>query len=205
MGRHYSTRDFFRQMPNQLLARHFAARGVLAGLDFAALKEAQPEELFTAWLELPENLRNRVRYLREVKLWGNDDPLFPATRIALGATRQFEAAGLEREHWSSAERIRKVFREAFQRAGLPYFHPHSLRKTLSRLGEEVFKSPEDFKAWSQNLGHENVLTTLMSYGKVATDRQGEIIREIDIPKPSTQPAVEDLAANQPVPHDLRSA
>ena len=29
MGRHYSTRDFFRQMPNQLLARHFAARGVL--------------------------------------------------------------------------------------------------------------------------------------------------------------------------------
>src|SRR5208283_28945 len=32
-----------------------------------------------------------VSYLREDKLWGNDDPLFPATRVALGATRQFEA------------------------------------------------------------------------------------------------------------------
>jgi integrase len=95
-----------------------------------------------------------VRFLREEKLWGNDDPLFPATRIAIGATRQFEVAGLEREHWSSAEPIRKVFREAFGRAGLPYFHPHSLRKTLARLGEEVCNSPEEFKAWSQNLGHE---------------------------------------------------
>ena len=27
MGRHYSTRDFFRQMPNRLLARYFTARG----------------------------------------------------------------------------------------------------------------------------------------------------------------------------------
>jgi hypothetical protein len=38
MGRHYSTRDFFRQMPNRLLARYFEGRGVLAGLDFAAMK-----------------------------------------------------------------------------------------------------------------------------------------------------------------------
>ena len=33
MGCHYSTRDFFRQMPNRLLARYFEARGVLAGLE----------------------------------------------------------------------------------------------------------------------------------------------------------------------------
>ena len=72
----------------------------------------------------------------------NDDPLFPATRIMLGSTRQIEAAGLERTHWSSAGPIRKVFRESFQRAGLPYFHPHSLRKTLARLGEQLCQSPE---------------------------------------------------------------
>jgi len=32
-----------------------------------------------------------LTYLRDEKLWGNNDPLFPATHIALGATRQFEA------------------------------------------------------------------------------------------------------------------
>ena len=89
--------------------------------------------------------------------------------------------------------IRTIFREAFKRAGLPYFHPHSIRKTLVKLGLEVCNSAEEFKAWSQNLGHEQVLTTLMSYGKVATERQGDIIRGIGLPKPSTQPAVDDLA------------
>jgi hypothetical protein len=61
MDRHYSTRDFFRQMPNALLARYFAARGVLAEMNFAALKEAKPEPLFAAWLELPEGQRNATR------------------------------------------------------------------------------------------------------------------------------------------------
>ena len=134
-----------------------------------------------------------VRFLREVKLWGNDDPLFPATRVALGSTRQFEAAGLERSHWSTATPIRTIFRKAFERAGLPYFHPHSLRKTLALLGEQVCQSPEAFKAWSQNLGHEQVLTTFMSYGKVATERQGEIIRRLGVADKSKEPGADDIA------------
>jgi integrase len=86
--------------------------------------------------EIKEIVTEWVRYLGEEKLWGNDDPLFPATRIVLGSTRQFEAAGFERKHWSTASPIRTIFREAFERASLPYFHPHSLRKTLARLGSK---------------------------------------------------------------------
>ncbi|MGP8173195.1 MAG: site-specific integrase, partial [Terracidiphilus sp.] len=70
----------------------------------------------------------------------------------------------------------------FELAGLPYFHPHSLRKTLARLGEQVCRSPEDFKAWSQNLGHEKVLTTFLNYGSVTCDRQGEILRGLITPR-----------------------
>ena len=40
----------------------------------------------------------------------------------------------ERGFWSNAESIRKTFRQAFTAAGLPYFHPHSFRTTLARLG-----------------------------------------------------------------------
>jgi hypothetical protein len=39
-------------------------------------------------------------------------------------------------------------------------------------------TPEDFKAWSQNLGHEEVLTTFYSYGEVPVQRQSEIIRSL---------------------------
>lgn len=67
MARHYSTRDFFRQMPNALLARYFAARGVLTEVDFAVLKETRPETLFAAWIGLPEGERNAMdAELREI-------------------------------------------------------------------------------------------------------------------------------------------
>jgi integrase/recombinase XerC len=134
-----------------------------------------------------------VRFLLEEKLWGNDDPLFPSTRIVVGQTHQFEAAGVARAHWSNAGPIRKIFRDAFERAGLPYFNPHSLRKTLGRLGETLCRSPEELKAWSQNLGHEQVLTTLTSYGEVATDRQGEIIRGLGAARQGVQSEAEDIA------------
>ena len=143
--------------------------------------------------EILEIVVEWVRFLREEKLWGNDDPLFPAARVVVGQTHQFESAGLGGVHWSSAEPIRKVFRAAFEQAGLPYFHPHSLRKTLARLGEETCNSPEDFKAWSQNLGHELVLTTFLSYGSVSTDRQRAIIRGLRTRQPSIQPSAEEIA------------
>src|ERR1035437_1255086 len=134
-----------------------------------------------------------VSYLRQDKLWGNDDPLFPATRIALGATRQFEVSGLDRNHWSSTTPIRTIFREAFVRAGLPYFNPHSFRNTLVRLGQDVCKTPEEFKAWSQNLGHEQVLTTFLSYGEVGCDRQGQIIRGLATPQKAVQTDADQIA------------
>jgi len=134
-----------------------------------------------------------VCYLREEKLWGNDDPLFPATRIALGATRQFEVSGVERGHWHNTSPIRKIFREAFVSAGLPYFNPHSFRNTLARLGEEICTTPEQFKAWSQNLGHEKVLTTFASYGEVASQRQGEIIRDLALPQQALQLNVREFS------------
>jgi integrase len=117
-------------------------------------------------------------HLRESLLWGGDDPLFPKTVIGLGEQGGFEPVGIAREHWSGAGPIRKVFREAFEAAGLPYFNPHSFRDTLVQLGERVCRSPEEFKAWSQNLGHERVLTTLTSYGAVPAQRQAELIRNL---------------------------
>jgi integrase len=119
-----------------------------------------------------------VRHLRTDKLWGNDDALFPATHVALGHNRQFEARGLERTGWDSAGPIRAIFHDAFCHAGLAYCHPHSFRRTLVHLGQQVCRTPEEFKSWSQNLGHDQVLTTFLSYGKVSVPRQAEIIRAL---------------------------
>ena len=60
MARHYSTKDFFRQMPNALLARYFQDRELFAELDFSAMKETKPDELFSAWLTLPDDQRHTM-------------------------------------------------------------------------------------------------------------------------------------------------
>jgi integrase len=120
-------------------------------------------------------------YLVNQKLWGLDDPLFPATKITLDANLRFGAVGVERKHWSSAGPIRTIFKDAFAAAGLQYFNPHSFRKTLALLGQTVCRTPEEYKAWSQNLGHEHVLTTFSSYGDVSSYRQIEILRSFSQP------------------------
>ena len=116
-------------------------------------------------------------HLRTGLLWSDQDPLFPPTQIGLGENGGFVPVGLRRgECWHGAGPIRDIFRNAFTAAGLPYFNPHSLRDTLVQLGEQVCTTPEQFKAWSQNLGHSRVMTTLTSYGTVAPHRQAELIR-----------------------------
>jgi integrase len=126
-----------------------------------------------------------VTFLTTAKGWGPSDPLFPATRVGLGVTRQFEVLGLERKHWTNATPIRKIFRDAFRSAGLPYFNPHSFRKTLATLAQDLCATPEALKAWSQNLGHEGVLTTLYSYGSVASGRQAQLMKELGRPRASS--------------------
>lgn len=60
MARHYTNKDFFRQMPNAMLARYFQGRELFDDLDFSAMKEGKPDELFAAWLTLTEAQRNAM-------------------------------------------------------------------------------------------------------------------------------------------------
>ncbi|QNN64529.1 site-specific integrase [Sphingomonas rhizophila] len=102
-------------------------------------------------------------------------PLFPATAMALDGNGEFAPAGLERNGWSGSGPIREIFKRAFKGAGLPYFNPHSFRDMLVRHAMTLNLSAEAMKAWSQNLGHADVLTTFTSYGQIPVHRQGELI------------------------------
>lgn len=134
-----------------------------------------PTYFFPVGDEIKQIFVDWVTYLKTVALYSDSDPLFPMSEIALNASLRFDCVGLKAAHWSTANPIREIFKTAFNNADLEYFNPHSFRKTLVKLGQETCKSAEHFKAWSQNLGHENVLTTFMSYGNIEQNRQAEII------------------------------
>lgn len=114
--------------------------------------------------------------LRREMLFSDTDPLFPKTQIGMGAEGGFTVLGLERAYWTSAAPIREIFRKRFEAAGLPYFHPHSFRKTLAQLAYRLKLDLEQAKAWSQNLGHEKPMTTWASYGRIEDTRTGDILR-----------------------------
>ena len=125
--------------------------------------------------EVVQILGTWVHHLK-LKGFGPEDPLFPSTCTGLVLGR-FAAVGLSRSNWATTTPIRRIFKTAFERAGLPYFNPHSLRSTLAVLGQQRCRTAEQLKVWSQNLGHDNLLTTLHSYGTIGAARQREIMRQ----------------------------
>lgn len=135
---------------------------------------------FTTWFFPVENtyletVQDWIAYLRQEELFGPSDALFPKPKMGL-KDGSFAALGLSRETYSNAGKLRTIVKEAFTNAGLPPFAPHSFRKTLGLMANEHCKTPEQFKAWSLNLGHENIATTLSAYCPVSPSRQGELIR-----------------------------
>jgi hypothetical protein len=79
--------------------------------------------------------------------------------------------------------VRDIFRSTGIAAGLPYFNPHSVRNTLVQLGFRLCTTLEEMKAWSQNMGHNDMLTTLTSYGNIPEWRQGELIKHLSDASP----------------------
>lgn len=124
-------------------------------------------------------------YLTTVKLFGPNDPLFPKTAVGHDKQLSFTARGLTRDHWANASPVRQIFRTAFERVGLAYVKPHTVRDTLTQFAYKLQLNPEQLKAWSQNMGHDSVLTTIGSYGPVSTERQAEIIGALGQPNPDT--------------------
>lgn len=120
-----------------------------------------------------------VSELRTKKLYDNNAPLFPRTKLTHDENNAFAAHGLEPIHWKSATQVRNVVKEAFEAVGLSYYNPHSFRNTLVELGQQICTTPEQFKAWSQNLGHESPLTTFTSYGTLSLYRQGEVMEGLN--------------------------
>jgi hypothetical protein len=60
MAQEYQPRRFFRNAPNRLLQRYFAAHNVLSEVDFGALTETQVEPIYEAWLKLSDDARKEM-------------------------------------------------------------------------------------------------------------------------------------------------
>jgi integrase len=128
---------------------------------------------------------------------GPDQPVFPRTKMKSDeVTTNYAVAGLDDQPWTNTGHARKIFRAAFESAGLRYYKPHLFRDTLTHLMLVTCKTFEEMKAWSQNLGHRSLETTLGIYATIKPDRQGVLLKALSEPKvdPDTDRALETAIA-----------
>ena len=163
-----------------LLIRHIDLDRMLIVQDPATVRTKNSKLIESVLLPIGEEVERAftdwVAYLRADLLYGPDDPVFPQTAHRIDPVRGPVADGLKPICWSNAAPIRAIFRRAFEGADLPYYSPHRVRSSIVDIAYRWCKTPEEFKAFSQNLGHSNVATTLSSYGTIALTRQHELIR-----------------------------
>lgn len=148
---------------------------------------------FPVGKDMVSEVADYITYLRDDLCFGDDDPLFAATAMGHDENDQFCPAGLTKRHWASTQPVRDIYRAAFKSQGHPYFNPHSIRKTLMSLAYDLDLTGEELKAWSQNLGHDKLDTSINSYGQVSKDRQRERILALHDAKPISPENAETIA------------
>jgi integrase/recombinase XerD len=121
-----------------------------------------------------------VRYLK-IKGFGLHDPLFPRCELVQGNDNfSFDSpTEVEPVFWHGAGPIRNIFKKRTELANLQYYPPHTYRHLAVDLAIKNCKKGEQFKAVSQNFGHENIATTFGSYGNYPNNKLSEILKNID--------------------------
>lgn len=149
--------------------KHVRTKG-RKGINTRLVSQAMPEAetLFLDW----------YNYAKEMVGLGSNDPLFPKTLVEnTPETMAFEPVGLSKEHWANAQPVRDIFRKAFNAVDIPYYNPHLFRNTVVQWAQENCSQLE-FKAISQNIGHDHAMTTYNSYGELSVQDQFRVIENI---------------------------
>ncbi len=120
------------------------------------------------------------RFLKQDKLFGPNDPLFPMTDMqSLGVGNM---TTISRKRWKTSQNASKLIKAAFNAAIGQAFPPHTIRHTLVEYGEKICVMPSQMKAWSLNLGHTHTSTTLNSYASMNVETQEKQMHEFWKPK-----------------------
>ncbi len=141
-----------------------------------------PTTFFPLYQPAIEYFVDWIKYLKEVKGFGPNDPIFPMTKVENGKQNiSYHSTGeVIPSFWKDSNSARKIFQKRFLDAEIPYYNPHSFRHLIVKELMKTGLTEQEKKAASQNFGHENVGTTFGSYGygDIPEQRQFDIVRKI---------------------------
>jgi site-specific recombinase XerD len=113
------------------------------------------------------------------KGFGNHDPMFPACETKRLDGLSFQPSDTLSRKFLTAARIYSIIKKITKEAGFAdSFNPHSFRHGVIAIAERRAQNIEQFKAVSQNVGHEKPMTTFQ-YAKLTSEQIKSNIEEIN--------------------------
>lgn len=119
-----------------------------------------------------------VMWLRGEMRFKPSDPLFPQSKRLQKTRFSFTYDGLDPRPWQTAQAPRRIVNRAFEQVGCPAYGPHAFRHMIIQEGNRIAQTPEEVKAWSQNIGHSDVRTSQNSYGTLNKEQQVSVIERM---------------------------
>lgn len=147
--------------------------------------------------EILEYFLEWYRYLKTEKLFGNADAVFPKNLVQNAENaKSFVSNFVEPKFWQSVTSMREIFRQRFEHAGIEYFPPHSFRHLAVITAVSKCKNGHEIKAVSQNFGHEDVGTTMTTYGTLTNTQMNSLISNMNFSEANNNNQVDILAKFQ---------
>lgn len=148
--------------------------------DGRAARTKNGKSLIIYWFPIPEVFSETVMaWIETMKQMGfhDDDALFPKLDWFEKPNEITMCARPPVAVMSTTQAVGDAFARASKYAACKYT-PHSAKHTLAAECDRRPLTREQRKAWSENLGHENELTTKVYYGKMSGERRSEVIEGI---------------------------
>src|SRR5215216_4514653 len=106
--------------------------------DARAVKTKQ-RKTFEPWFfpvgdDIEQIVVDWARFLIDVKLWGLDDPLFRATKVAVVGSGQFQPVGFDPQRWSSYRPDPNHLSRGIRAGGTALLEPTQFPEHARRVG-----------------------------------------------------------------------
>lgn len=113
--------------------------------------------------------------------FSSNDPVFPRSKSSQGENSLSfeESTEIEPVFWESTGSMREIFKKTAASADLPYYRPHAFRHSAIYYALKITRNGDEFKAVSQNFGHEDVRTTLSVYAQYEPEKLIEVLSNLN--------------------------
>lgn len=128
--------------------------------------------------DIYQNIFDWIDYVKS-KEFADEDPLFPRFEASF-TSDGFKTIILEKTIIKSQTTIRKIFENAFKNNDLHYLKPHTFRHAITRKANEFSNSSKWISTLNQNFGHKLDSVILSSYGTIADNKRGKILKEFEL-------------------------